>query len=674
MNPISAPTSGLDGRLTDDQLDARSAAKFSQNVIYVDGIIQTTKGFADLDMTSSLTGKPILSLFRFTELDNTQHRMAVTRTKIYKHNANTSSWDDLTQSGKALAGNLDTKISQVAVAHDDTDIYIDDDVTKSNAYYHLIVSDGGGSDIQRWAGKYEDTFHDLVGGGGYHDGTTQRALQVSQFQTRLILLNNQEYDGSSKQWIQNNQRVRWPDVAKLQQWNTDYSGFYDLIDTGGINVWSAPLGLSYYIYQNNSIWDLRFVGGKAVFDPKPVIQEVGLLGAGLLVTVGNVAYFVGDDFNVYAYMGGSVKQTVGDKIQKYLIDELSGQYAGRGCMVLDAKKLRVWIFIVPSGKTYITKGYGMDLKTGSWMIRDFGGRYDGTTDGITAASLFGAGSYTSGQTYAQALLETSPYDISNAGDATVRYGDELLDSSRSLSVDATEASWCSGGFLFYSACADVTYKADMTVGDILMVADGSKWTNCRSGTHFYSICAVGDHTVWLVSPDPSTGITLVATDTPADVSFTVWNPAGPTYAQQMATVLTEEQMVLGDSSGWVYQCATASTVEQATYQSSMHYTPVTDMGEIEKSKRWAGMIVVARQATGSNGGLIVGYRTANFDTSETGWANFTKVDLTSSWKDYRFPINIQSHKIQWRFKNNAAGSDFEIQSYRHLDPVFVVDR
>ena len=88
----------------------------------------------------------------------------------------------------------------VAIAHDDTAIYLDDDSGKSNAYYHAVVCDGGLSNIQRWAGRYETDFADLVGAGGYHDGTTHRALQVGAYQSRLILISPQSYSSSSNLW------------------------------------------------------------------------------------------------------------------------------------------------------------------------------------------------------------------------------------------------------------------------------------------------------------------------------------------------------------------------------------------------------------------------------------------------------------------------------------------
>jgi len=112
-------------------------------------------------------------------------------------------------------------------------------------------------------------------------------------------------------------------------------------------------------------------------------------------------------------------------------------------MAIGPEDKRLWIFIVPTGSTYITKAYGLDRTTGSWTVRDFGHKWSSTT-GITAVNLLGAETYTVGDTYQDALDTLSSHDVSDAGDATVRYGDKLLDTSRTLAADYTAGVWTAG--------------------------------------------------------------------------------------------------------------------------------------------------------------------------------------------------------------------------------------
>ena len=282
---IKQPDLGLNCLLPDDGKDLRETVYGSQNIIYENGIVRTPYGFAKLDLTTTPldSGNPVLGIYQFRELDGFVHLLANTTQKIYVRDYNNSTWNDITQTSLTMASEVKKPISSAIIGHNDTDIYIDDDATKSNSYYHVIVCDGGNSNIQRWAGRYETDFANLLGGGDYHDGTTHRAWQIGSFQNRIILINAKEYS-SSLGWIDNNQRVRWPQIGKLQSWTGTGSGFVDLIDTGGTNLWSAPLGGQYIIYQTMGIWSLNYVGGTTVFYPVVQGPDLGLLSHGLFTS------------------------------------------------------------------------------------------------------------------------------------------------------------------------------------------------------------------------------------------------------------------------------------------------------------------------------------------------------------------------------------------------------
>jgi len=667
---VRQPDQGINKLIEAQDLNPREAAIGSENILYTRGVLKTPYGFSTLDLSSGLnSGDQVIFLGEFTELDKTSHTMAVTTQKIYKHNTTSAAWDDIT--GTALSAQVGSPVSMVAIAHDDTDIYLNDSALQANAYYHCIICDGGVGNIQRWAGKYETDFADLVGAGGYHGGTTHRALHVGAFRNRLILLNSQDYDATTKVWTNNNQMVRWPTVGKLQTWTGTGSGFVSLVDTGGYNLWAALLGGTYYIYQNNSIWDLRYVGGTTVFDPYPAVSDLGLLSNHLLVSTNNIHYFVGNDYNVYRYYGGTVKEAIGDKIRDLLESEISAAGAAKSWMVLGAEQKRLWIFVVLSGYTYSTKAYGLDLRTGAWQVRDFSNRYT-TTVGISAVALVGATNYVTGDTYQEALDTDAPQDISDGDTTAVRYGDALSDATRTLSVDATEVTWCKGGMEFFCACADVTWTEDFTKGDILKVDDGSDYTNTRFGTHYYTVENVYSNCVYLEPKDPS----LAVSDTtlvPADTSWTVNTDTGPTYNQVLETVFADARLHIGDSSGYVYQYSSTLTTEDGTTIASRHLTPVFDWNEPGKQKRWEGLWISAKEKTSGNGKLVVSYRTDDFDTSETGWVDFTARDLTATYQRQKYKINRKSQEIQYKF-TNTAGSDFEIQNYTLRDPVELVDR
>lgn len=708
--PILAqgPELGLQSLLQPNLLDPRAAAERSQSVFYEYGLISTPFGFAKFDLTTGLnSGDPVLAVFPYKEIDGYDHILAVTKQKIYDHDPTNENWDDKTQSGLTMQSAVDTPVSWATVGHDDSDIHIDDDTGKAQAFYHMVVCNGGLGDIQRWAGRREVDFADLKMTAGDYGGitqTTHRALQVSMSQqNRMLLLSPQEFNSSTKQWKKNNQMVRWPQVSKLESWKGTGAGFVNLQDTGGLNVWSASLGSQHVIYQTNGIWNLNYVGGSRVYSPVPVIPDLGLLAPHLLISHDNVHYFIGTDLNVYAYFGGSVKQAIGDPIHKSLQKDLDRQYKNRMWMVMGPDKRRLWIFIVEKGSTFITKAYYRNMQTGAWGVRDFKNKFNSTT-GITAVNLVGGQTITTGDSYQEALdtLSAFPADISEdtAGDVTQRYGDVLLDGtvnqidfsnlgSDKVTPDFTDIDFSkeAGGLeLDWSASADNTVLlADSTVaysdwstfsGKLLKLSDGSDTPGMAHGTHFYrltDVCAVNNTGDWSMTIHIAPRGTGFATSVCAggvpdqfagDTSGEFYDPSGETYRDAIQEIQTKSQMLLGDATGLIYQMDETYTTDDGELIDARHYTPVFDLGEIGANKRWPGLRIVAEGTVG--GAMKVSYRVSEFDTSSDGFTDFS-FDLTNEMREKTFYTNVTSKKTQWMF-SDWTGTQFRVRGFEVLDP------
>jgi hypothetical protein len=675
------PNLGFNGQVTDTAIDPRGTVEGTQNIVYEYGLLRTPYGFAKLDLTTGLnSGDPILSVFQWAEIDRTSHLMAVTTEKIYDHNRTGGTWTDKTQSGITYNSNIMSPVSYAEVGHDGVGaasgtITYDDDAARAAAYHHVIVCDGGLSNIQRWAGKWEQDFADLVGGGDYHDGTTHRALQVSlSQQNRIILLSPREYSSSSAAWIENPQRVRWPTIGTIETWTGTGSGFADLLDTGGINVWSSALASQHIVYQSNGIWTMRYVGGETVFDPEPYIRDLGLLQWHLLVSHNNIHYFVGTDYNIYMYYGGTVIKRIGDEIHKYLIEDLDQDYTYRCWIMLGPKAQFLWVLIVPNGATAITKAYRRNMATGAWSVRDFSSKY--TSGGITAITLAAATAYTIGETYQEALDSVSLQDISDAGDATMRYGDKLMDSSRTLTKDYTGGTWSAGGS-DYSLVAQ-TFTADFTENDMLVVFDGSDATNTRWGTHYYTVYDVSANGFSVRDAGRSSGVAFGIADDAANVpdcstdvlgfySVCADDLPGETYNQTTEQIRKNERIVIGDDGGFVYTIDPTYTTDDGNNMDCRHLSKVFDFCAPHKYKRWPGFSVVAKGS-----GLTARYRTGNFDTSDTGWNDFTQT-LTSDYEQYNFWINESSKRLQVAFKD-FTGSDFDVREFEIFDPLIEANR
>lgn len=449
---------GLDGTIRDaSELPRGSAADGSQNVLYDGRTIKTPYGFGQVESGSLPldSGNSVLAMGIFSELDKAQHFLAVTQDKIYDRNYVTGAWDDMTQSGVALGATVASPVSIATILHTDA---LKLNGNGDNWYHHVLVCPGNDFPIQRWAGKFEADFADVLGGDGYHhtnSGETKHyALQVGAFYNRPLLISAKEAD-TNDNLIDNNQRIRWPMAGKLETWTGTGSGYKDLLDTGGYNVWGALLGKQWIQYQHNSIWSLTHVGGTTVFQPDIEMANLGLLAPHLLYSKNTVHYFVGNDYNVYAYHGGSNIEKVGKKIQYYLQRDLDPDYKGRCWLCMGPENSRLWLFIVPSGQVYATQAYIIDINTGSWMKRDFTHKWSNSTSGISSVALVGASSYTEGETYAEAVATGETYvDRVTSGETYAQLLETVLTKERMVLGD-------SGGYV-YQFDSDLT--EDDTVG------------------------------------------------------------------------------------------------------------------------------------------------------------------------------------------------------------------
>ena len=727
---IQAPQGGINTTLPDTLISPREAGRRSQNVIYENGYITTPEGFAAVDITTGLdkehgslaSNSSVLSIFPFRELDSYEHLIAATGPKIYEHDRANNDWNDLTQSGLTMISAFPNPVSFVPVPNnygpsDAIRIHLNEDTAQAQTFFHLLVSNGGLDNVQRWAGRFETDFADLLMTAGDYGGATQathRCHQVSSFRSRVLLISPRTFDASTNLWSENNQTIRWNVINKPQTWVGTGSGAVTLIDTGGTNVWSDLLGGSYIIYQSTGIWDLNYVGGTTVFDPRPMIPDLGLLAPHLLAVKNNVHYFVGSDFNVYAYYGGTIKERLGDKIHPELQKDLSSEFASRSWMAFGPNNKRLWIFIVVDGEQYATKAYGLDIRTGAWQVRDFKDLYT-TTTGITSVNLIGSQSFTVGESYNEALNIASTFQASDntsdtAADVTLRYGDVLRGETTEnvlawstlsavadydFSFNEVNSEFSTGGlFMCFSYSNDPTKLVGLTAtegttysGKILRIDDGSDSDLMPNGSHYYTITDVSsvldagaDYTVKISFGPRDTDLAVCATAAQipvfgGDTTGTLFDPSGVTYRQDIEEILKQARLMTGDSSGFVYEFDPTHTTYAGENITSRHYTHVEDFEQPDRFKRWNWISIVARENPdiGSDGGVKIRHRIANFDTSDTGWLGDFTVDLTSSWKEYKFYNNRSSKRIQYEF-DDAAGSNYQISEYKIGSPQIQDDR
>ena len=435
---VQSPTLGIQANLPDNLISDRAAADGTQNVDFDLGVIFPPAGFTKFDCNSNplVTGQGVFGLVCYTEVNTGRvNLIAATETTILEHDMVNTNWPAL--SGATISANIFKPMSFASILHQDN---------INNTYQNLLICDGGNSNIVRWPGWGSDLV-ELAGGDGYNLGgeTGHRALQVCSVQNRTILINPYEFTGLV--WIPNLSRVRWPVEAKLETWTGTGSGFLDLIDTGDTNVWASILGNNLIIYQTHSIWQLRYVGGTTVFTPDIIIPNLGLLSCNLLTSIGSTHFFVGNDYNIYSMDAGSAPVDIGQPIVTLFKRDMdvSKKYAFR--MVVGAQHKFLWIFIVTLGADYATKAYKYNLQTGAWTVRDLSNRY--TSGGIMSSVLILSGTYTTGETYQQAVVGGHTY--AQAAVAGTKYADTVtvIRSDEKLIVGDSD------GYVLYEDTGDI---------------------------------------------------------------------------------------------------------------------------------------------------------------------------------------------------------------------------
>ena len=458
---IQSPSKGLNHLLPANMIGDRETPR-AKNVLFSNGVIKTPYGFAKL-AESGLplnSGDKVLGISQYKEKDGTEHIVVVTTDKIYEKDNIYDTWDNIVLNDmdeNLLRANLENPVSFAVVAHTDA---VAIDAGANSAYYHMLVCDGGLSPIQRWAGKFEEKFYSLKGADGYHDTadpvvTDHYAKQVNVFYNHVVLISPKTWDATAGIFRDNPQTVLWGKAGLLEgddayDITATGAGYNELVDTGDSNVWSMQFANQLIIYQKHSIWSMSHVGGSDVFRFRCELPDLGLLAPHLLASSGNRHYFVGNNYNIYEYSGGSYKQRIGDQIRDTLKADIDFTFARRCWMAIGANSSRLWIFYVPQGKEYIVKAYGVDVKTGAWMLREYSHVW--TDGGITAVATIGAQNYMVGDTYQHEIDGEETYAEAIA--AAVTYRDVLTE----VLVDDRLTLGDSEGNIYQ-------YDADLTTDD-----------------------------------------------------------------------------------------------------------------------------------------------------------------------------------------------------------------
>jgi hypothetical protein len=658
---------GINGADPYDEVGVGDAVPGSVNCLYCDGKIQTPDGFKVITDNGLplASGENILAVFKYTEQDRTEHLLALTATKVFHRDTTQDTWDELLKgsgsvpAGLALTANMDNPVSWAIM--DSTDGAFLDDGAITKAYRHLLMSDGGQSTVKRWAGKYEAKRWPLKGGDGYHDPASDSgepahapydihyARQVLVFQNHVFLMNTREYD-SSNILRETFSRLRWGMAGKLEHDLTDASaydytkigaGYRDLVNTGDQNQWAMPLGNNLIVYQKRTIWTgVSMPSSDDAFSFDVSVEGIGLLSSRLLASDGTRHFFIGSDHVLRSYYGGQQFQAIEGRIGEELRNAIDYSQADRCFMCMGANYRRLWIFVIGTDEAFSVKAYGLDLRNGSWQVRDYSHEF-GTTKGVTSSNLIGSQSYMMGPSYQDLLDEV--LSIPETPDTTYFASTPLVETP-------SGTAWSGTGYR-------------------VMTGTGSKWATAPNKVN------AGDFVIVTAGTNVVTGVYVVSSvtsDTVMELTSGIGNGGGAvsavtyaiaprlTYLEELYEVLASDMLVLGSSDGYIYQNDPALATDNGDEITAIHMTKVFDFDTPDQFKFWPGIVIKA-----SGTAVTVSYRIDNFDTVGTGWVDFAAQTLTDMLRDYTFNIHQQSTAIQFKF---SSTSKFQISKAFIMQP------
>lgn len=181
----------------------------------------------------------------------------------------------------------------------------EDDMFFSTTFDDLLIVTNGKDAIQKWNGT---TWANLGG------SPPSAARYMIPFYSRLILLYTTE---SATDYPH---RIRWSIVGDPETWTGTGSGAIDVLETQDRITGVARLGDRVFVFKEDSIWELYYVGGTDVFKVRMISTDVGCRAGKTVVAVGTSLLFVGSN-NVYSFDGATFSE-IGSPIYPYMFETL----------------------------------------------------------------------------------------------------------------------------------------------------------------------------------------------------------------------------------------------------------------------------------------------------------------------------------------------------------------
>lgn len=171
------------------------------------------------------------------------------------------------------------------------------------------------------------------------------------------------------------QTVVWSDLCDPgtlpKTWEvlpTSRAGIYSLTATSDRILTAEQLGNELFIYKEDSIWTMRFVGGTGVFAFDTRFNDRGLLNPRSVVQIGRMHFCI-DKNMFYTHNGTSVTPVGLGEVCDFFYGDLNQSAKESVFVQHEEVKRRIWIFYPSGNEQYANKVIIWDYAKGTWTFR-----------------------------------------------------------------------------------------------------------------------------------------------------------------------------------------------------------------------------------------------------------------------------------------------------------------
>lgn len=370
INPIG----GINTDLPSTELE-NYVCPDANNVTFHKFNVNSRNGLSTLGTQTNLTGIPIGS-WEYLRANQTRYLLVMTDDGFFRYKPADKTWVDLN------GGDL------LTINSNPTDFASGTYFPKGGNDMYIVTNRI--DPIIKWEGSEAEDATVLEGlDVSEGDPVTIKANIVRTYMNYLLLLNVEE-DGTRIP-----QRIRRSDIGNPEKFTGGTAGFQDVISRGASIRAAEMLREILYIYMENSIVALNWIGGTSVFRWTIVVPEVGIAAPRTVAEFGSFQIFLGDD-SVYIFDGTQQLTSISDGAVNEGIIEAANSDALENAFAVVDKKYGLYSLYLPTGGDYWPRTkWTYDIGTRTWTKATYDGNIFGqNTDpndnrsGFTSGTLY----------------------------------------------------------------------------------------------------------------------------------------------------------------------------------------------------------------------------------------------------------------------------------------------